>query len=92
MVATAELMKKGGKSRESTSWNSVSVGTKKIVGGMLAAWDSVFSASNIIQRTGKKKTKATSQASADQPTLERPCPALATVTARLIAWPPRGRS
>ena len=92
MVAIAELMKKGGKSRESTSWNSVRVGTNTMVGGMLAAWGSVLSASSIIQRTGKKKTRATSQARADHAHLERLWPGRATITARLIAWPPRGRS
>src|SRR6184192_674602 len=42
MLAMAELMKNGGKSPDSTSWNSIRVGTKKIVGGELA--DDLFRA------------------------------------------------
>src|ERR1700731_741696 len=57
----AELMKKGGKSPDSTVWNSSSVGTKRMVGGELAACGSVLSDSSHIHRTGKKKTNTTSQ-------------------------------
>src|SRR2546428_8166662 len=35
MLAIAELMKKGGKSPDRTSWNSARVGVKKMVGGEL---------------------------------------------------------
>src|ERR1700730_13188033 len=70
MLAIAELMKNGGKSPDSTSWNSSSVGTKRIVGGELAACGSVLKASSHIQSTGKKKTNTTSQPTTDHRTLE----------------------
>src|ERR1700730_4323495 len=69
-LAIAELMKKGGKSPDITVWNSSSVGTKKIVGGELAACGSVFSASSHIHRTGKKKTNTTNQPTTDHKTFE----------------------
>src|SRR6267378_4358683 len=61
MLAIAELMKNGGKSPDITSWNSSRVGTKKTVGGELAAWGSVLRASSHIHRTGKKNTNTTNQ-------------------------------
>src|SRR5712692_528785 len=61
MLATAELMKNGGKSPDRTSWNSDRVGTKKIVGGELAACGSVLRPSSHIHSTGKKNTNTTSQ-------------------------------
>src|SRR4029077_13867074 len=70
MLATAELMKKGGKSPDSTSWNSARVGVKKIVGGELAACGSVLRLSRHIQRTGKKKMNTTSQPTTDHTTLD----------------------
>src|SRR6266852_1473581 len=70
-LAIAELMKNGGKSPDSTSWNSARVGVKKIVGGELAACGSVLKATSHIQRTGKKKTNTTSQPTTDHRTLER---------------------
>src|SRR4030081_2520142 len=69
-LAMAELMKNGGKSPDITSWNSRSVGTKKMVGGELAACGSVFSASNHIHRTGKKKMNTTSQPTTVHSTFE----------------------
>src|SRR5690349_10223246 len=86
-LAIAELMKKGGKSPESTSWNVDSVGTKKTVGGELAACGSVFNASSHIHRTGKKNTKTTSQPTTDHTSFERSVPSVV-----LIAWPRPGRS
>src|SRR5256885_2420889 len=71
MLAMAELMKNGGKSPDSTSWNSIRVGTKKIVGGELAACGSVLRPSRHIQKTGKKKTNTTSQPTTDHKTFER---------------------
>src|SRR2546428_7530709 len=69
-LAIAELMKNGGKSPDITSWNSNRVGTKKTVGGELAACGSVLSASSHIHRTGKKKTNTTNQPTTDQRTFE----------------------
>src|SRR3981081_549013 len=69
MVAIAELMKKGGTARDSTSREALSVGVKKMVGGMLAACVSSLNPSSTIQSTGKKKMNATTQASAVLPTL-----------------------
>src|SRR2546428_12966609 len=69
-LAIAELMKNGGKSPDITSWNSNRVGTKKTVGGELAACGSVLSASSHIHRTGKKKTNTTNQPTTDQSTFE----------------------
>src|SRR5712664_53931 len=71
MLATAELMKNGGKSPDSTSWNSARVGTKRIVGGELAACGSVLRLSSHIHSTGKKKTSTTNQPTTDQRTFER---------------------
>src|SRR5713101_9725696 len=82
MLATAELMKNGGKSPDSTSWNSARVGVKKIVGGELAACGSVLRPSSHIHRTGKKKTNTTSQPTTDHSTFER----FATSVA-ISAWP-----
>src|SRR2546421_6022342 len=87
MLAMAELMKNGGKSPDSPSWNSIRVGTKKIVGGELAACGSVFRPSSHIQMTGKKKTNTTSQPTTDHKTFER-----RGVSTVLIAWPPPERS
>src|SRR5207244_12752184 len=85
-MASAGLMKNGGKSSPSTSWNSSRGGTKKIVGGELAACGSVFRPSSHIQMTGKKKTNTTSQPTTDHKTFERR--GASTV---LIAWPPPER-
>src|SRR5260370_2428931 len=74
MLATAELMKKGGKSPDSTSWNSVSVGMKKIVGGELAACGSVLRLSSHIHRTGKKKINTTHQPTPHHATLATAIP------------------
>src|SRR5438309_4563263 len=71
MLAIAELMKNGGKSPNSTSWNSARVGTKKIVGGELAACGSVLKASSHIHKTEKKKTNTTSQPTTDHNNMER---------------------
>src|SRR6202162_1072658 len=70
MLAVAELRKKGGKSPDSTVWNSSRVGTKRMVGGELAACGSVLKASSHIHRTGKKKTNTTSQPTTDHRTFE----------------------
>src|SRR2546427_8923218 len=70
MLAIAELMKNGGKSPDSTSWNSAKVGTKRMVGGGLAAWGSVFRPSRHLQMTGKKKTNTTRPPTPDPQTLE----------------------
>src|SRR2546423_13719114 len=78
-LAIAELMKNGGKSPDSTVWNSSSVGVNRRVGGELAAWGSVFSASSHIHKTGKKKTSTTSQPPADHAMRD------------LIVSPPPGR-
>src|SRR5713101_4147134 len=86
MLAIAELMKNGGKSPDSTSWNSARVGVKKIVGGELAACGSVLRPSSHIHRTGKKKTRTTSQPTTDHSTFER-----FSVSGALIAWPPPER-
>src|SRR2546422_6844600 len=61
MLAMAELMKNGGKSPDSTSWNSAKVGTKRMVGGELAARGSVFRPSSHIPVTREKKKKTTNQ-------------------------------
>src|SRR2546421_386445 len=86
-LAIAELMKNGGKSPDSTSWNSIRVGTKKIVGGELAACCSVFSPSSHIHRTGKKKTNTTSQPTTDHNTFERSVDWVV-----VIVWPQPERS
>src|SRR3989475_8934166 len=86
MLAIAELMKNGGKSPDSTSWNSARVGTKKIVGGELAACGSVLKASSHIHKTGKKKTNTTSQPTTDHNNLER-----SGVEVAFIVWPPPRR-
>src|SRR5260370_41172103 len=78
MLAIAELMKNGGKSPDSTSWNSARVGAKSIVGGELAACGSVFRLSSHIHSTGKEKTKRTSQPTIDQTTFEITAPQPAT--------------
>src|SRR5258706_9305484 len=70
-LAIAELMKNGGKSPDSTSWNSARVGKKKMVGGELAACGSVLKASSHIHRTGKRNTNTTSQPTSDHNNLER---------------------
>src|SRR5258708_17915176 len=70
MLATAELMKKGGKSPDSTSWNSVRVGMKKIVGGELAASGSVLSLASHMHRTRRQISDTTTQPTTDQTTLE----------------------
>src|SRR5260370_4971712 len=91
MLATAELMKRGGKSPDSTSWNSVRVGMKKIVGGELAACGSVLRLSSHIHRTGKKNMNTTNQPTTDQTTLEtgiRP----PTIMLALTVWARPGRS
>src|SRR5713226_6787000 len=91
MLAIAELMKKGGKSPDRTSWNSARVGVKKMVGGELAACGSVLKLSSHIHRTGKKNTNTTNQPTTDHNTLEaesRP----PTMTLALIVWPPPERS
>src|SRR5229473_5127988 len=85
MLATAELMKNGGKSPDSTSWNSARVGTNRIVGGELAACGSVLRLSSHIHRTGKKKTNTTSQPTTDHRTFEVGNWRGATTLA-LIAW------
>src|SRR5258706_15055452 len=93
-LAIAELMKNGGKSPDMTSWNSRSVGTKKIVGGELAACGSVLNASSHIHRTGKKKRKTTSQPTIVHRTFEvgKPPTGLEERMAlALIAGPPPGR-
>src|SRR4029077_16870111 len=82
MLANAEVMKYGGKSPESTSWNEDSVGRKKSVGGELAACGSGLSPSIPIHRTGKKKTNTTSQPTTDRSTLLR-----SPLWLTLIAWP-----
>src|SRR2546421_6810181 len=69
-LAIAELMKNGGKSPDSTSWNSIRGGTKKIVGGGLAACCSVFSPSRHIPRAGEKKTNNTNQTTHHPHTLQ----------------------
>src|SRR2546428_13875075 len=69
-LAIAELMKNGGKSPDITSWNSNRGGTKKTVGGGLAACGSVLSASSPIHRTGKKKKNTTNQPTTGQRTFE----------------------
>src|SRR6266576_4930566 len=86
-LAIAELMKNGGKSPPRTVWNSSSVGTKKIVGGELAACGSVLSASSHIHRTGKKKMKTTIQPITDHKIFFR-----FAARVEIIAWPrvPRG--
>src|SRR2546421_2541807 len=71
MLAMAELMKNGGKSPDSTSWNSAKVGTKRMVGGELAACGSVFKASSHIHKTGKKKKNTTNQTTTHPNKLER---------------------
>src|SRR5215831_12573793 len=86
MLAIAELMKNGGKSPDSTSWNSDRVGAKKIVGGELAACGSVLRPSSHIHRTGKKKTNTTNQPTTDHSTFER-----FAVRVTLISWPPPER-
>src|SRR4030088_738570 len=95
MLAIAELMKNGGECPDITSWNSSRVGTKKIVGGELAACGSVLKASNHIHRTGKKKTRTTNQPITVQMTFESgELPrgiGLALIALALIAWPPPGR-
>src|SRR5712664_542212 len=93
MLATAELMKKGGKSPDSTSWNSARVGAKKIVGGELAACGSVLRLSSHIHRTGKKKMNTTNQPTAVQMIFDvgKPPVGLALIALALIAWPPPGR-
>src|SRR2546425_7954489 len=90
MLAIAELMKNGGKSPDSTSWNSSRVGAKKIVGGELAACGSVLRDSSHIQRTGKKKTNTTNQPTADHTTLDVGN-RRRNFTLALIAWLPPGR-
>src|ERR1700693_1749466 len=84
-LAIAELMKNGGKSPDSTVWNSTRVGGKKTVGGELAACGSVLRDSSHIHRTGKKKTNTTNQPITDHKTFDvgnwrR------TTTLELIAW------
>src|SRR6266571_2348212 len=93
MLAIAELMKYGGKSPDSTSWNSSRVGAKKIVGGELAACGSVLKASSHIHRTGKKKMNTTNQPTAVHTTFEvgNPPVGLALIALALIVWPPPGR-
>src|SRR5260370_39013495 len=93
MLATAELMKKGGKSPDSTSWNSVSVGMKKIVGGELPACGAVLRLSSHIHRTGKKKMNTTNQPTADHATLETGIRPPSTIVA-LTDWtrPERSRA
>src|SRR5216683_4803341 len=87
MLATAELMKNGGKSPDSTSWNSARVGAKKIVGGELAACGSVLRDSSHIHRTGKKKTNTTNQPTTDHKTFDVGN-WLRNFTFALIALPP----
>src|SRR6266478_3525201 len=87
-LAIAELMKNGGKSPDSTSWNSSRVGAKKIVGGELAACGSVLSDSSHIHRTGKKNTNTTSQPTTDHKTFDVGN-WLRSLTVTLIALPPR---
>src|SRR5258708_32299818 len=87
MLAIAELMKYGGKSPDSTSWNSSRVGAKKIVGGELAACGSVLRDSSHIHRTGKKKTNTTSQPNTDHKTFDVGNWAR-SLTLALIALPP----
>src|SRR5438093_11797962 len=70
MLAIAEFMKYGGKSPDSTCWNSSRVGAKKIVGGELAACGSVLKDSSHIHRTGKKKTNTTNQPITDHMTFD----------------------
>src|SRR2546428_11763359 len=70
MLAIAELMKNGGKSPDSTSWNPARVGAKSIDRGELAAWGSVLRLSNHTHRTGKKKMNTTSQPTIHHTTLE----------------------
>src|SRR6202521_793753 len=102
MLAIAELMKNGGKSPDSTSWNSSSVGTKRIVGGELGACGSVLKDSSHIQSTGKKKTNPTSHPTTAHRTLEvgnrRGAATLALCASacrfgltEFIAWAPPGR-
>src|ERR1700682_4925268 len=95
MLAMAELMKNGGKPPDSTCWNSARVGTKRMVGGELAACGSVLKASNHIHRTGKKKTNTTNQPTTVHMTFEvGKLPrgvVLARIVLALIAWPPPGR-
>src|SRR6266446_4748360 len=87
MLAIAELMKYGGKSPDSTSWNSSRVGVKKIVGGELAACGSVLSDSSHIHRTGKKNTNTTSHPTTDHKTFDVGN-WLRSLTFALIALPP----
>src|ERR1700693_1943894 len=87
MLAIAELMKNGGKSPDSTCWNSSRVGAKKIVGGELAACGSVLKDSSHIHRTGKKKTNTTNQPTADHTTFDVGNRRRTTALA-LIAGPP----
>src|ERR1700730_15364481 len=90
MLAMAELMKKGGKSPDSTCWNSSRVGAKKIVGGELAACGSVFRDSSHIHRTGKKNMNTTNQPTTDHKTFEVGNLRRMTTLA-LIAWLPLER-
>src|SRR5713226_37590 len=90
MLAIAELMKNGGKSPDSTSWNSARVGAKSIVGGELAAWGSVLKLSSHIHSTGKKKTKTTSQPTIDHTTFEITARRASTREA-ITVLPPPGR-
>src|ERR1700704_2209091 len=90
MLAIAELMKNGGKSPDSTAWNSSRVGAKKIVGGELAACGSVFRDSSHIHRTGKKKMNTTNQPTTDHKTFEVGKGRRNAVLA-LIAWLPPER-
>src|ERR1700680_2051700 len=87
----AELMKNGGKSPDSTVWNSSRVGTKRMVGGELAACGSVLSDSSHIHRTGKKNTNTTNQPTTVHKTFEVGKREGATNLA-LIASPPPERS
>src|SRR4030088_1262478 len=68
MLAIAELMKNGGKSPDSTVWNSSRVGRKRMVGGRMAGGGCVLSDSSHIHRTGKKKMNTTSQPTIDHAT------------------------
>src|SRR5260370_8156614 len=69
MLATAELMKNGGKSPDNTSWNSSRGGGKKIVGGELPAWGSVLRLSRPIHRTVQKKINNTTPPTPDHTNL-----------------------
>src|SRR5258708_6707058 len=90
MLAIAELMKNGGKSPDSTSWNSARVGAKRIVGGELAACGSVLRLSSHIHNTGKKKTNTTSQPTTDHTTFEMTARRRSTLVA-ITVLPPPGR-